>query len=251
MSRNLTLFLSLRPTMPDFQRYALDRQVSGVLVDCTTLNSQELLQELRAGSTVGRSVPLYFNPQRPRGLVQIIASMFSGSAARRIKRVASFGSRHLLPRVESQCDIDNLRQHVGCNAQLVARIESRKGVDWVSNHYQPQPNVRLMTAPGDVYEGIDSPYDIPDILRLIIEKDPTAIAGSSILQSFCHRVVPDAADFSELASLNDMGYRTMVLSPELCRDPKRLTWAINAFDAFRHDYANKFNAVNHETIENR
>jgi len=170
----------------------------------------------------------------------VLGQFFPPYEVERIKKVAAQGwQRYVLSYVESQRDIDEFRQYVGPDVEVVAKIESRKGLEWVANGYKPQRNLRLLTARGDLYLEVPKPHEMLEAQRLIIEKDPEAIVGSRILLSCCRREVPDAADFSELAWLYDIGYRTMMLCDDLCIKEETLSRAINVFDAFRHDYANK------------
>jgi pyruvate kinase len=169
----------------------------------------------------------------------VLDQTFPAYEVERIKKVAACGwTRYVLSYVESQRDIDEFRQYVGNDVEVVAKIESRKGLEWVANGYKPQNNLRLLTARGDLYLEVNRPHEMLAAQRLIVEKDPQAIVGSRILLSCCRRSIPDAVDFSELAWLFDIGYRTMMLCDDLCIDEAMLSRAINAFDAFREDYAN-------------
>jgi len=171
---------------------------------------------------------------------EVLDQFFPAYEIERIKKVASHGwTRYVLSYVESQRDIDEFRQYVGPDVEVIAKIESLKGLQWVANGYRPQKNLRLLTARGDLYLEVERPHEMLAAQRLIIEKDPQAIVGSRILLSCCRRSVPDAVDFSELAWLYDIGYRTMMLCDDLCIDETMLARAINAFDAFREDYVNK------------
>jgi len=170
----------------------------------------------------------------------VLDQFFPPYEVERIKKVASHGwTRYVLSYVESQRDIDEFRDYVGRDVEVVAKIESRRGLEWVANGYKPQKNLRLLTARGDLYLEVPRPHEMLEAQRLIIEKDPQAIVGSRILLSCCRREVPDAADFSELAWLYDIGYRTMMLCDDLCIKEETLARAVNIFQAFREDYANK------------
>lgn len=205
----------------------------------------------------GQPQRLVFEPGKPKNNLKegeslcirhptfrVVDQAFPSYEVERIKKVASYGwTRYVLSYVESQRDIDEFRQYVGKDVEIVAKIESRRGLDWVANGYKPQDNVRLLTARGDLYVEVNRPHEMLEAQRLIIEKDPQAIVGSRILLSLCHRNVPDAVDFSELAWLYDIGYRTMMLCDDLCIKEDTLARAINAFDAFRSDYADTRHAL--------
>lgn len=169
---------------------------------------------------------------------EVLDQTFPAYEVERIKKVANHGwTRYVLSYVESWRDIDEFREYVGRDVEVVAKIESRKGLEWVASKYAPRNNLRLLTARGDLYLEVNRPHEMLNAQRLIIEKDPQAIVGSRILLSCGKGTVPDAVDFSELAWLYDIGYRSMMLCDDLCINESSLAVAINAFDAFRSDYA--------------
>jgi pyruvate kinase len=176
---------------------------------------------------------------------KVLDDFFPDYEIERIKLVASRGwTKYVLSYVESQRDIDMFREYVGNDVEVVAKIESRKGLEWVARGgFKPKDNLRLMTARGDLYLELTKPHEMLDAQRLIIEKDPRAVVGSRILLTCCKGPVPEANDFSELAWLYDIGYRTMMLCDDLCIDETLLARAINVFDAFRTDYADKRQAL--------
>lgn len=163
----------------------------------------------------------------------------------KINRVVKSGlfTRYVLSYVESQRDIDQFRDLVGKDVEVIAKIESRPGLKWVESGWKPQSNTRLMAARGDLYLEINKPHEILNAMKLIIKKDRTAIVGSRILLSCATRDIPDAVDFSELAWLYDIGYHTMMLCDDLCIKEERLARAVNVFDAFRDSYCDKKETV--------
>jgi hypothetical protein len=144
--------------------------------------------------------------------------------------------KYFLSYVQSQDDIDQFRKYVG-DSMIIAKIENKKGLEYVAKEFQPQKNLHLMAARGDLYVEIDKPHDIMEAMKLIISKDPEAYVGSRMLLSVIHDSVPSCADMSELAWLYDIGYRKMMLCDELCRKDELLTRAVNVFDAFKQSYA--------------
>lgn len=226
-------------------------------------NEHALLVGIRNYKDGNREVQrLVFAPREPASLLRqgesicirdrsfhiLDKQFFPEYEIERIKKVATYGwTRYVLSYVESQRDIDEFRQYVGNDVEVVAKIESRRGLEWVANGYKPQDNLRLLTARGDLYIEVDRPHHMLDAQKLIIEKDPQAIVGSRILLSICRDVelpngvkeqrrVPDAVDLSELAWLYDIGYRSMMLCDDLCIREERLGIAISAFSEFRKDY---------------
>jgi pyruvate kinase len=196
---------------------------------------------------------LVFHPGRPLYAIRpgesicvrdpsftVLDQTFPAYEVERIKVVAEDGwTRYVLSYVESQRDIDVFREYVGKDVEVVAKIESRKGLEWVANDYKPQKYLRLLTARGDLYLEVPRPHEMLAAQRLIIEKDPDAVVGSRILLSCCAGAVPEAVDFSELAWLYDIGYRTMMLCDDVCLKEETLARAVTAFDEFRRDYADR------------
>ena len=156
----------------------------------------------------------------------------------KIQRVKASGlfTKYVLSYVESQNDLNQFRSLVGNDVDVIAKIESRPGLNWVESGWKPQPRTRLMAARGDLYLEVKKPHEILNAMKLIIKKDPNAIVGSRILLSCVNRDIPDAVDFSELAWLYDIGYNTMMLCDDLCIREERLSRAVNVFDAFRNSY---------------
>lgn len=156
----------------------------------------------------------------------------------KIAKVVKAGfTRFYLSYVEHQRDVDELRQHVGNDAEIIVKIENLAGLKYVADEFKKQDNLTLMAARGDLYVEVEWPHHILDAQKLIIEKDPKAYVGSRILLSVVRGPVPDCADLSELAWLYDIGFRNMLLCDELCLKEDLLSTAINVFQAFRQSYA--------------
>ncbi len=194
----------------------------------------------------------------------------------KIAKVKTAGfTRYYLSYVEEERDVDQLLELVGKDAQVMLKIENKRGLEYVARSFRKRPNVSLVAARGDLYIEVDRPHHILRALRLIIEKDPEACVGSRILLSVAQpllaevkralvhvsKIKPDAteaeknaevetvmaalmspkvpacADFAELAWLYDIGYRKMLLCDELCLREDLLSLAVNAFDSFRQSYA--------------
>jgi pyruvate kinase len=147
-------------------------------------------------------------------------------------------TRFFLSYVEDQKAVDQFREYVG-DAEVVAKIENKNGLRYVANEYKPQPNFSLMAARGDLYVELDRPHEIPEALKLIIEKDKNAYVGSRLLLSTINNPVPSCADFSDLAWLYDIGYKRMMLCDEICLKEELLARAVNVFDSFRQSYVKK------------
>ena len=171
--------------------------------------------------------------------LEVSGPVFVDYEIEKIKKARAAGfNKFFLSYVESQKEIDEFREYVG-SSEIIAKIESKKGLDFVANHYKKQDGLSLMAARGDLYVEIDKPHYILDALKLIIKKDPTASVGSRLLLTVLNNPAPEASDFSELAWLYDAGYKKMMLCDGLCLKEEALARAINVFESFRNTYARK------------
>jgi hypothetical protein len=154
----------------------------------------------------------------------------------KIERAKAAGfTRFFLSYAESQRDIDEFREYVG-DSQIIAKIENKKGLEYVANDFKKKPGLSLMAARGDLYVEIDRPHEIMEAVKLIADKDPEAYVGSRILLSLVNKPVPSCADMSDLSWLYDIGYRKMMLCDELCLKEPLLARAVNVFESFRETY---------------
>lgn len=144
-------------------------------------------------------------------------------------------SKWCLSYVEKASDIDEFREHVG-DGTIVAKIENKKGLDYVATEFKKDPDLILMAACGDLYVEIDKPHHMMAALKLIINRDPEAFAGSRMLLSLVNKPVPACADLLQLAWLYDIGYHRMMLCDEICLKEELLGAAVNTFEAFRGIY---------------
>lgn len=172
---------------------------------------------------------------------------FTESELQKIEQVRTFGfDKYFLSYVECQRDVDMFLDLVGTDVEVYLKIETKRGLQYVAEEFQKRPNLRLVAARGDLYVEIDRPHDILSATKLIIEKDPEACVASRLLLSVIPEPVPSCADFSELAWLYDIGYRTMMLCDELCLKEELLATAMNVFESFRGVYtrAQPFSVAN-------
>ena len=151
--------------------------------------------------------------------------------------------------VETQQELEEFRKLVG-EGEIIAKIESKRGLDFVLNDYVPMKDISLMAARGDLYIELGMPHEILAATKQIIAKDATAMVGSRMLLTLIDerhklgkerlsRGIPECSDFCELGWLYDIGYRRMLLCDDLCRNGEWLSFAVNAFKAFEQDYAQK------------
>jgi pyruvate kinase len=163
--------------------------------------------------------------------------VFCDYEIQKIEKVRKAGiNKYFLSYVEAQTDIDQFRELIGKDAFVVAKIETKAGLDYVASQFKKKDNLSLMAARGDLYVEVDMPHDILSGVKFIAQKDPNAYVGSRILLSLVQTPVPECCDFSDLAWLYDVGYRNMMLCDEICLKPDLLSTAINVLDAFRDSY---------------
>jgi len=169
--------------------------------------------------------------------LRVHGDLFSEVELEKIEKVKAAGiTRWFLSYVEEQSDIDQFRELVGQDAELMLKIESKRGLRFVEEQFHKDEFTRLVAACGDMYVEVDKPHHILGALQTVIDHDPEAIAASRMLLSIVHEPVPSMADFAHLAWLYEMGYRSYMLCDELCLKEDFLSMATNAFRAFRADY---------------
>lgn len=163
--------------------------------------------------------------------------LFTEQEIAKIEKVKRAGlKRWFLSYVEEPSDLDQFLELVGKDAEVMLKIETEKGLEFVARDFRKTPNLTLVAARGDLYVEVDRPHKILGALKMIVGKDPEAQVGSRILLSVIHEPVPSCADFCELAWLYDIGYRRMMLCDELCLKGDLLATAVNAFEAFAKEY---------------
>ena len=138
---------------------------------------------------------------------------------------------YLLSFVETTEDIKELLR-LDPDANIIAKIESKKGLHFVKNEFeQIKNNIRLLVARADLYIELDRPHEILGALRLIIKKDPNAIAASRLLESFIDvKSIPLCADFTDLGFLLEIGYKTFLLGDDLCQNEESLLSALGVLN---------------------
>lgn len=137
-------------------------------------------------------------------------------------------SRVMLSFVEQARDAAEVRA-VLPSAELVCKIESQRGLDYVAAH--GATHGRLMAARGDLYVEVAKPHQVIAALRAIIAADPEAIVASRLLPSLARHTVPSSSDVSDVAYLLGLGYRTLMLGDEVCLRRDSVLAALNLIDA--------------------
>ncbi len=185
--------------------------------------------------------------------LEVGGDQFTLAELQKIEKVKGAGfTRWFLSYVESARDVDEFLELVGRNAEVMLKIESRKGLEYVAREFVKRDNLTLVAAKGDLFVEVGSPHEILEAQKLIIAKDPEACAGSRMMLSVINREpkivegairwsiepndVPSNADFEQLAWLSEIGYRSFMLCDELCLKDELLSVATNALHAFLETY---------------
>jgi len=202
---------------------------------------------------VFRGVPRYtVNPgeslQIRHPSLRVGGKQFTPLELEKLERVKQAGFTHyFLSYVQSQRDVDEFRELVGRDSQIMLKIEDQAGLEYVAREFKKDDQLRLVAAQGDLYVEVARPYDILSALKLIIEHDPEANVASRMmlsidderrmLLSMDGQPVPSCADFQQIAWLYDIGYRSFMLCDEICLKDELLSPALNALYAFKDNYA--------------
>lgn len=165
--------------------------------------------------------------------MSIEGPLFTDDEKSKIEQAVKAGAkRFYLSYVEKPRDVDEFRELIGDSAELILKIESKRGLQLVS--MLPSPDLkgfRLACARGDLYVEVDQPHEIVAAQRLIIERDPNAMVGSRMLLSLFANNVPSCSDINELALLKHLGYRHFLLCDDLCKKGSALHRAVDTFTA--------------------
>jgi Pyruvate kinase, barrel domain len=139
---------------------------------------------------------------------------------------------YFLSFVESASDINALLE-LDPDANICAKIESKKGIDFIKNDFDPfKGKIRLIAARGDLYIELNLPHEILSAMKELIRVDPSAIGASRILESFMdHNDIPKCADICDLGYLIELGYSGFLLGDDLCENEDALSSALGLFDA--------------------
>ncbi len=145
-------------------------------------------------------------------------------------------NKYMLSFVESQEDIDNFKK-LCPNTEIIAKIESKKGLDYITNNYKK--DCTLMAARGDLFIEVGKPHNILEAMQLIIKKDKKAIVASRILDSLYRSLTPSCQDIGDIDSLLRMGYKTFMFGDEICFKRDSIMSGLNLLDAIIQNYKEK------------
>ncbi|MBI3269010.1 MAG: hypothetical protein HYZ53_08305 [Planctomycetes bacterium] len=104
------------------------------------------------------------------------------------------------------------------DARVVAKIESRRGIDFVRGDYaRVRDRVRLMAARDDLYIQMGAwKSDYLPALEAILRADPDAFVASRLLTSLEEAETVSSQDLSDFWLMLRLGYRSFMLSDTLC-----------------------------------
>lgn len=155
----------------------------------------------------------------------------------KVEKIKKLGfKRWYLSYVYDQRHVDEFREVIGNEAELILKIENKPGLRYVVEQYHSMPYTHLMAARGDLFVEVDRAHHIMQATKLIVDKDPDAFVGSRMLLSLVKSQIPSSSDLCELAWLYDVGFRNFLLCDELCLQEGMLGCATAVFEAFRKDY---------------
>ena len=144
-----------------------------------------------------------------------------------IKAAIELGMRHfMLSFIESPQDMSEFRRAyracgMDCSLpapQLVLKIESQKGMDFVKSLPKNMPkNLQLMAARDDLFLSfIKKRFEFLDALRIIVRKDKKAILASKIMSGLLTGPQElTIGDMSDISLMSQFGYKNFMLSDEL------------------------------------
>ena len=131
--------------------------------------------------------------------------------------------------VESYDDIVEIMKILP-DAEIVSKIESLKGIEYISKGYFDGYLPNLMAARDDLYIQSGQNYSMLNHLKTIIERNKKAICASRIFTSLEKSPIVDLADYADLELMYNMGYRTFMLCDNICN--YRFLEAIKAWEGF-------------------
>lgn len=139
---------------------------------------------------------------------------------------------YMLSFVEREDDVAAL-EALDPDARVVAKIESRRGLDYV--RWVGARQARLMAARGDLFLELQRPHHLLGALRDVVRADPDAICASRILASLAWEDEPSAQDLTDVAYLLGLGYRTLMLGDEVCLRRDSVVSALNLLECLLRD----------------
>ncbi len=137
---------------------------------------------------------------------------------------------YMLSFVEGSQDIQDVRA-LDKDSNLVLKIESLPGLEFVAREYSAHEDCQLMAARDDLFINIgENKFDVIKALELILEKDAQAICASHIFPSLDSLGHVSMTDISDLELVRKMGYKNFMFSDEISH--RHFNEAIGAWQYF-------------------
>lgn len=163
-----------------------------------------------------------------------VEGYFTDTDKRYIEAACNAGMHnYILSFVEKESDIMDLCS-LDDKARIIAKIESKKGMDYVKNAYDG--SFRLMAARGDLYIELDKPHEISEAVETIIRRNPAAVAASRIFTSLSRSLEPSCADIGDVDNLMRMGYRSIMFGDDICMRRESIISGLNLLYAMKERY---------------
>ncbi|MHA1385018.1 MAG: pyruvate kinase [Candidatus Helarchaeota archaeon] len=145
---------------------------------------------------------------------------------------------YMISFVENLSDIKEVLDY-DSDAKIVAKIESKKGLDFIKFRYQKVKDfVRLMAARGDLYIEIERPHEILNAMANIIKQDPEAILASRLLLSALDlKSIPSCADMTDIGFGIKLGYKNFMLGDHVCENEQALKSALGILVQILKDFS--------------
>lgn len=167
--------------------------------------------------------------------LQVTGPLFTDDEKDKIAYAVGAGyKKFYLSYVENSMDVEEFRELVGTDAEVILKIENKKGLEFVNRQTDwdfSYRRTRLMVARGDLYVEVSQPHHILEAQKLVIDVDRDAFVGSRMLLSLFNSTVPSCSDINELAYLRSLGYRNFLLCDDLCKKGSALHRAVDTFSA--------------------
>lgn len=125
----------------------------------------------------------------------------------------------MLSFVESESDVKEATDCFGSDdpPEFGLKIESDRGLKFAHEWIPGPVRTRLIAARDDLYTNTGAERaDILDSLEMIVARDPAAIVASRLLLSLEGEGDVSIADLSDVELMKRMGYRSFMLSDEIC-----------------------------------
>lgn len=140
---------------------------------------------------------------------------------------------YMLSFVESFDDVMKLSEKVP-DANIVAKIESQKGMNYVRNDWNGGSG--LMAARGDLFVELEMPHYVTKAVEDIVMKDNNAIVASRIFPSLSYHLEPSCNDIGDVDNLIRMGYKNFMLGDDICMKRDSVISGLNLLRAIADNY---------------